>query len=60
MYLMWQEQKACVPVENSDPRSLSWLLSNFYKPILNDPTVTGVDLTYINSLQKPFKISVDY
>ena len=31
---------------------------NYYKLIPNDPAVTGYDPVYINSLQKPFRISI--
>jgi hypothetical protein len=48
----------CVPLEEDPIKSLRG--SNFYKPLLNDPAITGVDPIYINSLQKPFNISIDY
>jgi hypothetical protein len=50
---------SCIPVENQDS-SLVVRGTNFYKPLLNDPAITGVDPIYINSLQKPFNISIDY
>jgi hypothetical protein len=50
----------CLTAESASPINLSVAGSKFYKPILNDPAVTGVDPTYINSLKKPFNISIDY
>ena len=31
----------------------------YYKPLINDPSVTGYDPTVINALQKPFRVSID-
>ena len=31
----------------------------YYKPLINDPSVTGYDPTVINALQKPFRLSID-
>jgi hypothetical protein len=33
--------------------------SIYYKPLINDPSVTGYDPTVINALQKPFRVSID-
>jgi hypothetical protein len=32
---------------------------DYYKFIENDPAVTGYDPVYMNSLQKPFRISIN-
>jgi len=52
--------KTCVPVLTSNPMMQQMIGTDFYKPILNDPTVTGVNLTTLNSLPKPFNISISY
>ena len=52
--------KACVPVGDSNPMMLQMFGTDFYKPILNNPAVTGVNLTTLNSLPKPFNISISY
>ena len=31
----------------------------YYKPLINDPAVTGYDPAIINALQKPFRVSID-
>lgn len=33
---------------------------NFYKPLPNDPSVTGWDPSYISSLKLPFSVSINY
>lgn len=60
VYVYNNGDSSCITVENQSSIILDVMGTNFYKPILNDPAITGVDPMYINSLQKPFNISIDY
>ena len=46
---------SCIPV--GDPQKDS--NTAYYKPLINDPSVTGYDPAIINALQKPFRVSID-
>lgn len=52
--------KTCVPVLTSNPMMQQMMGTEFYKPISNNPAVTGVNLRTLNSLPKPFDISISY
>ena len=44
----------CIPAGDPDDGN-----TTYYKPLINDPSVTGYDPAIINALQKPFRVSID-